>query len=37
VSVTVSVLEIRGVAETQVDAVDVLLIRPVIVRVELED
>jgi len=33
--VTVSVLEIRGVAETQVDEVDVLLIRPVIVRVEL--
>lgn len=37
VFVTVSVLEIRGVAETHVDAVDVLLIRPVIVRVELED
>ena len=37
VIVTVSVLEIRGVAETHVDAVDVLLIRPVIVSVELED
>lgn len=37
VSVTVSVLEICGVAETQVDAVDVLLIIPVIVSVELED
>jgi hypothetical protein len=37
VIVTVSVLEIRGVAETHADAVDVLLSAPVIVRVELED
>ena len=35
--VTVSVLEIRGVAETHVVAVDVLVIRPVIVKVELVD
>ena len=35
--VTVSVLEIRGVTETHVDEVDVLLIRPVIVSVELVD
>ena len=37
VIVTVSVLEIRPVAETQIDAVDVLVIIPVIVRVELEE
>lgn len=37
VIVTVSVLETRGVAETHVVAVDVLVIRPVIVRVELVD
>ena len=37
VIVTVSVLEIRPVAETQIDVVDVLVIIPVIVRVELEE
>jgi hypothetical protein len=37
VIVTVSVLEIRAVAETLIEVVDVLVIIPVIVRVELEE
>ena len=37
VIVTVSVLEIRPVAETQIEVVDVLVIIPVIVRDELEE
>jgi len=37
VIVVVSVLEIRGVAETHADAIEVLLRAPVIVKVELEE